>query len=273
MDTHTLAPQPQDVPVSVRWLNPIGCLTFDAPIADLLHGIKQPSTQIEVVSFDMPHSPTHLEYRAYEALTYERTLRIARDCGQQHIDALVIGCFYDPALEDAREISGDTIVVAPCQASLQVVEHLANRFSIIVGRTKWMEQMHERVRRYGAADRLASMRPLGMGVDEFQKDPAVTRRRIIEQAMLAVEEDGAEAIVLGCTIEFGFFEQVQREVGVPVIDPVVAAFKMAETLAGMKRRFGWSPSRVGSCEPPPEAEMKAFGLFQGPVPIGNRVKA
>lgn len=112
-----------------------------------------------------------------------------------------------------------------------------------------------------------------MGVDEFQKDPALTRRRIIEQAFLAVEEDGAEAIILGCTIEFGFFEQVQREVGVPVIDPVVAAFKMAEALAGMKRRFGWSPSRVGSCEPPPEAQINAFGLFQGPVPIGNRIDA
>lgn len=273
MHTPPPAAHPQDVPVTVRWLNPIGHSTFDAPIADLLHGIKQPSTQIEVVSFDMTPSPSHLEYRAYEALTYERTLRIARDCGQQNIDALVIGCFYDPALEDAREISGQTIVVAPCQASLQVVEHLANRFSIIVGRNKWMEQMHERVRSYGAADRLASMRPLGMGVDEFQKDPALTRRRIIEQAMRAVEEDGAEAIVLGCTIEFGFFEQVQREVGVPVIDPVVAAFKMAEAMAGMKRRFGWTPSRVGSCEPPPEAEIKAFGLFQGPVPIGNRVKA
>ncbi|WP_455825162.1 aspartate/glutamate racemase family protein [Pseudomonas graminis] len=272
---HTTAPatQPHDVAVSVRWLNPIGSAVFDAPIAELLHSIKQPSTEIEVVSFDMANSPTHLEYRAYEALTYERTVRIARDCGQQNIDALVIGCFYDPVLEDAREISGNTIVVAPCQASLQVVEHLANRFSIIVGRNKWMEQMHERVRRYGAADRLASMRALGMGVDEFQQDPALTRRRIIEQAILAVEKDGAEAIVLGCTIEFGFFEQVQREVGVPVIDPVVAAFKMAEAMAGMKKRFGWSPSRVGSCEPPPETEIKAFGVLQGPVPIGNRVKA
>jgi len=185
----------------------------------------------------------------------------------------VIGCFYDPALEDAREISGNCLVVAPCQASLQIADQLANRYSIIVGRDKWMEQMRERVRGYGSADRLASMRALGMGVDEFQKDPALTRRRIIEQAFLAVEEDGAEAIILGCTIEFGFFEQVQREVGVPVIDPVVAAFKMAEAMAGMKQRFGWSPSRVGSCEPPPEAEIKAFGLFQGPVPIGNRVQA
>lgn len=274
MNTATApTPQPHDEPVSVRWLNPIGLPTFDKPIADLLHGIKQPSTRIEVVSFDMKPSPTHLEYRTYEALTYGPTLRIARDCAQQNIDALVIGCFYDPALEDAREISADCLVVGPCQASLQVAAQLANRFSIIVGRDKWMEQMRARVRGYGAADRLASMRALGMGVDEFQKDPALTRRRIIEQAFLAVEEDGAEAIILGCTIEFGFFEQVQREVGVPVIDPVVAAFKMAEALAGMKRRFGWSPSRVGSCEPPPEAQINTFGLFQGPVPIGNRVDA
>ncbi|MCY1374227.1 Hydantoin racemase [compost metagenome] len=154
-----------------------------------------------------------------------------------------------------------------------MVANLANRFSVIVGRNKWIEQMTARVREYGAIDRLASMRPLGMGVDEFQRDHAVTRRRILEQAKRAVEEDGAEAIVLGCTIEFGFFEQVQAEIGVPVIDPVVAAFKLAESLAGMKRRFGWTPSRVGSCEPPPESEIEAFGLFRAPAPIGNIVRA
>ncbi|AZF21720.1 aspartate/glutamate racemase family protein [Pseudomonas sp. R3-52-08] len=273
MDSSSSNNPAQDVPVTVRWLNPIGCSTFDTPIAQLLHSIKQPSTRIEVVSFDMNPSPTHLEYRAYEALTYERIVRIARDCEPSGVDALVLGCFYDPALEDAREISGETLVVGPCQASLQVMEHLANRFSVIVGRTKWIEQMRTRVNGYGAGNRLASMRSLDMGVDEFQRDPALTRRKIIEQAHRAVQEDGAEAVILGCTIEFGFFEQVQREVGVPVIDPVVAAFKVAESMAGMKRRFGWRPSRVGSCEPPPEAEIARFGLFQGPAPIGNRVEA
>ena len=100
---------PQDIPVTVRWLNPIGCPTFDEPIAHLLHSIKLPSTQVEVVSFDMPHSPSHLEYRAYEALTHERTVHIARDSARAGVDALVIGCFYDPTLEDAREISGPAL--------------------------------------------------------------------------------------------------------------------------------------------------------------------
>ncbi|MFP3515268.1 aspartate/glutamate racemase family protein [Pseudomonas sp. SIMBA_077] len=273
MNTPTFATPAHDEPVMVRWLNPIGHSTFDAPISQLLHAIKLPSTRIEVVSLAMTPSPTHLEYRAYEALTYDPIVRIARDSAQHNIDALVLGCFYDPALEDAREMSGRTVVIGPCQASLQVAANLANRFSIIVGRNKWMEQMHARVRAYGAQACLASMRPLGMGVDEFQRDHALTRQRIIEQARLAVEEDGAEAIILGCTLEFGFFEEVQAHIGVPVIDPVVAAFKVAEAAAGMKRRFGWGPSRVGSCEPPSEVEIKAFGLFQEPVPIGNRINA
>jgi allantoin racemase len=113
---------------------------------------------------------------------------------------------------------------------------------------------------------------LGIGVDEFQRDHSATRSRIIEEARRAVEEDHAEAIILGCTIEFGFFAEVQREVGVPVIDAVVAPFKQAEHLARLKRQFGWAPSRVWSCEPPPEAELRKFGLFQTP-PALNRVKA
>lgn len=263
---------PVDLPVHVRWVNPVGYSTWDEPIGQLLRSIKLPSTNVEVVSFEMKATPMHLEYRAYEALTYDGIVSVARDCALTGVDAMVVGCFYDPALEAAREISGKTIIVGPCQASLQIAVNLANRFSIIVGREKWIEQMTERVRAYGLGDRLASMRSLGMGVTEFQKDHAVTRRRIIEEARRAVEEDRAEAIILGCTIEFGFFEEVQKAVGVPVIDPVVAGFKVAESLAKLQRQFGWAPSRVWSCEPPPESELRDFGLFLDRPPIANRVK-
>jgi allantoin racemase len=263
--------EPVDVPVSVRWLNPVGIATWNRPIAQMLHAIKQPTTSVEVASLDLTPTPTHLEYRAYEAMIEEKTVRVARDAGAQGLDAMVIGCFYDPALEAAREISGQTIVVGPCQASVQIAANLANRFSVIVGREKWVEQMRERIRGYGMLDRLASMRSLAMGVNDFQIDPAHTRARIIEEARHAVEVDRAEAVILGCTIEFGFFDAVQQAVGVPVIDPVVAAFKLAESLAQYKRQFGWQPSRVWSCEPPPESELRDFALFTGPAPLGDVV--
>ena len=262
---------PPQEPIRIRWLRPIGSPTFDAPIAQLLASIRLPGTEVEVASFDMPHSPPHLEYRAYEAMMAERIVATARDAGKAGFDAMVIGCFYDPYLEDARELSGDTIVVAPCEACLTVAAALANRFSILVGRRKWMDQMQERVDHYGMTKRLASFRSLDMSVPEFQKDHAVTRARIIEEAKRAVEEDHAEAIILGCTLEFGFFAEVQREVGVPVIDAVIAPFKHAELLARMKRQFGWSPSRAWSCEAPSEAEMQQFGVFQEPPKLKRTV--
>jgi allantoin racemase len=258
-------------PVRVRWLRPIGSSVLDSSIADVLRAIKLPDTRCEVVSFDLPASPPHLEYRAYEAMMAERIVAAARDAGKSGIDAMIVGCFYDPFVEDARELSGDTIVIGPCEASLQVASSLANRFSILVGRHKWVEQMRATVRRHGMEDRLASFRSLDMGVNDFQKDHAATRARIIHQARLAVEEDRAEAIILGCTMEFGFFEDVQREIGVPVIDAVVAPFAYAEHLARTKRQFGWKPSRVWSCEPPNNTELASYGLYQS-APALRRIE-
>lgn len=87
----------------------------------------------------------------------------------------------------------------------------------------------------------------------------------------AINRDFAEGIVLGCTLEFGFYRKLQEQLGVPVIDSVYASFKTAEHLAGMKTRFNWKPSRKWSCAPPPEESIKEFGLFQGEPPIGNRI--
>src|SRR5260370_25475261 len=98
--------------------------------------------------------------------------------------------------------------------------------------------MKSRVDGYGMDKRVASFRSLGMGVNEFQEDHAVTRARIIEEARRAIQEDHAEAIILGCTMEFGCFEEVQKEVGVPVIDAVLAPFKQTEDLTRMKQRLG-----------------------------------
>ena len=262
-----------DARTRVMFINPLGISVYDQPIADLLGRIKRPETEVEVVSLSTAPATSHVEYRTYEALVVADTVTVVREAGQSGYDGAVIGCFYDPALEDAREISGDMVVTAPCQAACQILANLCNKFSILVGRHKWIEQMQERVDRYGYGRYLASFRTLDMGVDDFQKDARFTEQRILETARRAVDEDHAEGIILGCTAEFGFFQEVQKELGVPVIDAVFASFKMAEYLAGMKAQLGWKPSRQWSCQPPPEDEIAKFGLFADPAPIGNRARA
>lgn len=264
----TYSPLP---PVRILWINPIGLSAYDRPMADMLAEIKQPSTTLELVSLRMDASPDNLEYRTFEALIVRETVELTRYAAVNGFDGVVIGCFYDPALLDAREISGNAVVVGPCEASAQIATRLCNRFSVIVGQSFWIEQMTARVRDYGLEQKLASMRSIECPVCEMQVDPAKTKQRILDAARKALNEDGAEAIILGCTMEFGLFRELQEALNVPVIDPVFAAFKECEFSAGLKRAYGWKPSRVGSCRAPSEGDLERFRIFARQPPIGNRV--
>jgi len=255
----------------VLWVNPIGSSGYDDPMGEVMGAIKAPTTQIDVVSLSTPYLPHHLEYRAYSALIIGDMVRLARWADQQGYHSMVIGCFYDPGLEDARVSSGATVVVAPCQAAVQIAGNIANRFSVIIGQEKWAVQMRERVAAYGYSDRLASMRSIDIGVPDLQKDCDYTASQIMEAGRRAIEEDKAEALILGCTCSFGMHEVVQKELGIPVIDPIIAAFKMAEFLGGLQSQLDLKPSRLWSCAPPPESEMAEYALFEQPAPIGNKV--
>lgn len=257
--------------LKILWINPIGIADYDQPLADLLADVANDDTVVEAVSFASPPGLNNLEYRSYAALIVADTVKTARYAAQNGYDAVVIGCFYDPALEAAREISGDAIVTAPCQASVQIALNLSRRFSVIIGQEKWREEMTDRVKFYGGGDNLASMRSINITVPDLQKDTDHTASQIIDAGRKAVLEDGAEALILGCTCTFGLFEEVQEELGVPVIDPNYAAFKMAEFLAQQKRKFGWLPSRVGGSAAPPEAEMAVMNIYQSVPDFANKV--
>lgn len=239
------------------WINPVGTDAYDEPIGDALRMEAHPDTRIDVCSL-RDVSPNHLEYHAYEMVVAGPTMGAVRWAEHQGYDAAVIGCFYDPFLRGAREVSGSMAVTAPAEASLHIASTLGERAAILVGRSKWIPEMHENVVKYGFADRFAGFRELRMTVNEFQADPACTEERIIEQARRAVEEDGADVIVLGCTIEFGFYRTVQQQVGVPVIDAIVAPLRYAEFLADIAGRHGWGTSRALGYERPEEAELDAF---------------
>jgi allantoin racemase len=241
----------------VLWINPVGTDLYDQPISEALRTEARPETRIDVASFAMP-GPHHLEYHAYEMVVAGQLVGTIRWAEQQGYDAAVIGCFYDPALRAAREVSTRMSVTAPAEACLHIANTLGERVSILVGRSKWIPEMQENVSRYGFDDRLASFRVLGMSVEEFQKDPGCTEERILEEARLAVEKDGADVVVLGCTIEFGFYQQVQKEIGVPVVDAIVAPLRYAEFLADIRDRHGWAHSKRLGYERPDQAEMDSW---------------
>ncbi|RMF80337.1 MAG: hydantoin racemase [Chloroflexi bacterium] len=248
----------------ILYLDPVGQASFVGEIADSLAQVSRPDTQIDVISLQ-PDRPRHIEYHAYEALIIADLVRITYALNKNY-DAIVIGCFYDVGLREVREVSGKAVVTAPCQSTTAIASQLGNTFSVLVGRRKWIPKMSENVRLYGHDHAMVSMRPLEIGVLEFQQDHDYTCDRMIVEGRKAVEEDGAEVIILGCTAEFGFHETLQDELGVPVIDAILAPFKYAEMLGETAKQFGWYPSRKWGSEAPPQDEIDSWGLFHDDLP-------
>ena len=224
----------------------------------LLSQSKDPETELEVTS--LTEGPRHLVYYSYGALVVPKILKIIKKAEKENFDAAIIGCFYDFGLREAREIAEKLIVTAPGEASVHIAATLGKRFSIIVGRTTRVPLMRENVIRYGFQDHLASFQAIGMDVLDFQMSPEETKRRIVQAAKKAIEQDGAEVIILGCTQQFGFYQELQGILGVPVIDVVLAALNYAEFLMDLRNKHGWCFNKKNEYLPPPHEEIEAWKL-------------
>ena len=258
--------------LKIMYLSPIGFDSYDSIFADMIRENKFPNSEVHVTSLTSDVGlMDNLEYRTYNGLIATELIRATRQASIEGFDALVVGCFYDPFLLDAREISGDMVVVGPCHSSIEIALKLSNKFSVIIGQKKWEHEMHTTIKEYGYGDHLASFRSVGMNVCEFQKDHDLTANTLYKAAEQAVEEDFAESIILGCTCELGFYEGMQNKLKVPVIDPSLASLKQAEQAAFLKKQYNWKPSRRWSSEAPPMADIEQFGLFKKEFHFGNRV--
>lgn len=244
----------------ILWVNPAGTHAFDKNIGALLGDIKQDATEVKVVS--LPRGPKHLEYHYYEALVLPDMLNVIKEGEKRGYDGAVIGCFYDPGLRAAKEITEEMVVTAPAKAGMSLATSLGNNFTIIVGREKWIPEMRENVIKYGYKEFFNGFKSAGLGVLEFHEDEEKTKKRLTRLAKEAVEEDGTEVVILGCTMQYGFYKELQEIIGVPVVDTVVAPFKYVEFLAELKKRFDWHHSKVRGYESPPKKEMQEWGLHK-----------
>jgi len=212
-----------------------------------------PSTIVELSPFRqfLPH----LEYEFYEHVAVSDILEKAMKAEEQGYDAAIIGCFYDPGLREARELVSMP-VIGVCEASVHIASMLGHRFSILVGRRKWIPKMRDNIRIYGVESKVASWRVLDLTVPDM-RDKERTERAVLREASAAVGEDEAEVVVLGCTGMFGQAKKAQESLGIPVLDPVVVGVKVAEALASLYRKFGISHSKKFGYESPPRQEFEA----------------
>lgn len=211
----------------------------------------------EFVTVNPPKGPVSIEgmYDGNLAITHV-IAEILREKGE--FDAYIIACYGDPGLDAAREIT-EAPVIGICEASLHIASLLAPNFSIISVIPRVIMPLHKLVAGYGLAQRLASIRVTNLSVEEFAQDMAAGQRALLEEGRKAIVEDKAEALLLGCAGMAGLDEMMEKELGVPVIDGVAAAVKLAEALVDL----GKKTSKINTYKYPEKKEFKGMEeIFQ-----------
>jgi Asp/Glu/hydantoin racemase len=236
----------------ILWVNPVGSDAFDAEALEAIDAVRADQCVPRIRHLE--HGPPHLEYHLYEHAAFSPMLELMREAEADGCAAGVIGCFYDGGLRELREALRMP-VVGMAEASLHLACSLGHRFSIVVGRRKWIPKMSDNVLLYGLERRLASFRSVEMGIPEVIADPELFHDRVLEEGRRAVEEDGAEVIVLSEVASPAFWERARAELPVPLVDPGVACWKWAELVADLYERLGLSHSKVYGYEAPP-AELE-----------------
>jgi allantoin racemase len=175
-------------------------------------------------------------------------------------DAVVMAGFGEPGREGVRELL-DVPVMDITESAALFACTLGHRFSVVTTIKRAVPTIEEIFLVVGIQDRCASIRPTGLGVLELERDQELTKRRLAEEARLAIDEDGAEVIVLGCGGLGGFDKELEAEVGVPVVDGIVAAVKMAEAC----HAYGVSTSKVNAFGRPNPKEITGWPQSSGPL--------
>jgi allantoin racemase len=192
----------------------------------------------EAVCRPTPGAPAFIE-------TYEDAIKAAPGMiqlvreNEDKYDAFVIACHSDPHLDTIKE-STKKPVVGIGEASMKMASMLGHNFSVVSDNAHSIPNKEFLARQYHLQDALASVRaPL----EEMSR--LSDEEKYLQTARLAVEEDRAEVIVLGCAAMTGLDKPLQKKLGIPVLDGIVCALIIASGLV----QYGVSTSQIRRYNP------------------------
>ncbi|WP_312949401.1 aspartate/glutamate racemase family protein [Agrobacterium sp.] len=227
----------------IRLINPNSTASMTNQALESALRVKQSGTEVSAVN--PANTPVSIEGGADEAMAVPGMLEEIRKGERLGIEAYVIACFDDPGLHAAREVARGP-VIGICQAAIQVAMTISRRFSIITTLPRSIPIIEDLVGDYGADRHCRKVRAINLPVLGLEDDPAMAEQLLIREIETAKQQDRAEAIILGCAGMSALCHRLREATGVPVIDGVTAAIKMAEALVGA----GYVTSKVNAYDYP-----------------------
>ncbi|EPN09852.1 aspartate/glutamate racemase family protein [Pseudomonas syringae] len=213
----------------IQVINPNTSEAMTHKIGLAAQAVARSGTQI--IACSPADGPVSIEGHFDEAIATLGVLEEVRKGREQQVDAHIIACFGDPGLLAAREYASAP-VIGIAEAAFHMASLISTRFAVVTTLTRTRIIAEHLLQRYGFSELCTSVRCIDL--------------LMAEQARIARDQEGAGAIVLGCGGMADLARQLSEAIGLPVIDGVAAAVKLAESLV----ELGLSTSKHGDLADP-----------------------
>ena len=224
-------------------INPNATESMTDKIAGAARRVARPDTVITARTGR--GAPVSIEGHADEAMAMPALLAAVREAEAAGADAIVVACFDDPGLGACRELATGP-VMGICEAAAKAATVIATSFGVVTTLPRSVPIIEEALRRYGAHHHCRKVRAASVPVLELEEPGSDARLKVRDEILRARDEDGCEAVILGCAGMADLVEWLTEECGIPVIDGVVVATAMVEALVAA----GIRTSKGGAYAPP-----------------------
>lgn len=238
-------------------VNPNTTASMTAKIGLAARAVAAMGTEIIVVN--PADGPVSIEGYYDEAFSVPGLLREIAKGEQQGVLAHIIACFDDTGLEAARSLA-TAPVIGIGEAAFHLASMLGHRFSVVTTLSRSIAAIETNLMKYGLDSRCARVRAAEVPVLSLEDPHSDASQRISTEIERAKAEDHAEAIVLGCAGMADLAQRLTQQHGLPVIDGVASAVKLAEAMAVL----GLQTSKIGAYASP--AAKAYLGQFQSDAP-------
>lgn len=194
----------------------------------ILEEYTAPDTQLAMVC--PQNSGVELNSALDVVLAAPEIVQLAADGQNAGFDAVVLYCFSDPVIDACREALRIP-VIGGAQASCLAALNVCRSFGVILADEARLPEKKLFLRTLGVSpERIGQIAAVNLNDISPWADRETTFKKLLACGQKMMRETHTEAIVLGCLSFLGLAEPLSRVLGIPVIDPAVAAVTTAESI-------------------------------------------
>lgn len=194
----------------------------------ILEEYTAPDTQLAMVC--PQNSGVELNSALDVVLAAPEIVQLAADGQNAGFDAVVLYCFSDPVIDACREALRIP-VIGGAQASCLAALNVCRSFGVILADEARLPEKKLFLRTLGVSpERIGQIAAVNLNGVSPWADRETTFKKLLACGQKMMRDTHTEAIVLGCLSFLGLAEPLSRVLGIPVIDPAVAAVTTAESI-------------------------------------------